>query len=93
VPTGQLDLFRLGQEQGRDRCVEGQGQGGQFGRGEGAASALGLVDGLAAPRFAQVTPYGLAQLGERQLAGLPKVGNLLANGHLDRHAARLCHPP
>jgi hypothetical protein len=56
--AGQFDRTGIRPEQGGDRGVEGQGDRGQLRRREGAPSALGLVDGLAAPRLAQV----LAQL-------------------------------
>ena len=59
-PAGQLDLIVLGAEQGLDGGVESQGQGGEFGGGEGTLAAFGLVDGLSAPGLAQIAAEGFA---------------------------------
>jgi hypothetical protein len=91
--AGQLDLVRVGDEQGRDRGVEGQRQRGQLGGGEGTPPALGLVDGLTAPGASQVAPDRLTELGQRHPAAGPETGDLLANSHLDLHAAPSCHYP
>jgi len=52
----------LGPEQGLDRGIESQGQGGEFGGGERTLAALSLVDGLSAPGLAQIAAEGFAPL-------------------------------
>jgi hypothetical protein len=80
-----LDAFLVREEQGRNRSVQGQGDGRQFGRGEGAATAFGLMDGLSAPGLAQVSAYRLAQFGERHPPRFPQAGDLSSDGFLDPH--------
>src|SRR6185312_5090106 len=79
------DLGALRAEQDLDGGVESQGEGGQFGRGEGALPAFGLVDGLPAPRPAQVATQGLAQVGQRQLPLGPEACDLPPDDLFDPH--------
>ncbi|HET6185941.1 MAG TPA: hypothetical protein VFE59_02960, partial [Trebonia sp.] len=72
-------------KQGLDRGVEGEGQRGELGGGEGTPAAVGLVDGLPAPGFAQVTAEGFAEVGQRQLPLRPQARDLPADGFLDSH--------
>src|SRR3984957_3094333 len=84
-PAGQLDLPALGAEQGLDGGVESERQRGELGGGEGALAALGLVDGLPAPGFAQVTAEGFAEVGQRQPPLRPQACDLPAYGFFDPH--------
>jgi hypothetical protein len=89
--AGQFDGLGAGQEQRRDRGVQGHGQRCHLGRGERAAATLGLVDCLAAPWLAQVLPHDLAKLGKGHLPRLAQPRDLLADGRLDAHAASQRH--
>jgi hypothetical protein len=87
--AGELDLGGLRAEQDLDGGVESQGEGGQFGGGEGALPAFGLVDGLPAPRPAQVASQGLAQVGQRQLPLGPEACDLPPDDLFDPHPRSL----
>jgi hypothetical protein len=51
----------------------------------GTLAALGLVDGLPAPGFAQVAAEGFTEVGQRQLPLRPQARDLSADGFFDAH--------
>jgi len=68
-----------------DGSVESQGEGGEFGGGEGTLAAFSLMDGLSAPGLAQVAAEGFPQVGLRQLPLRPQARDLSADGFFDLH--------
>jgi anti-sigma B factor antagonist len=73
----QLDVLLAGAEQGRDRRVEGQGEGDELSGRERALATFGLMDRLPAPGAAKDTVHVIADLSRVEFIDSTGLGALI----------------